>query len=231
MSSRKKRGPLSVLVKPASVPKLRPGPPGGQRDQNRREKVQALCDAALRLFLVQGIEGTRIDDITGAAKVAKGSFYRYFDDKGQLVATLFAPVTEAAAAALGRCEAAIDSAGDRGTLVNAYTAMGLELGMLVVTHRAAIRLYLQERRAPAVGARVPVHRLARLLEQRAETLSARARERGLLRDYPPPRVSSLAVVGAAEQLLHAFLGGADLGNPAEVPAMLTTLIMEGMRPR
>ncbi len=229
MSSRKK--PPSVAVTPASVPKLRPGPPGGQRDQNRRDKVQALCDAAVRLFLAQGIEGTGIDDITKAAGVAKGSFYRYFDDKVQLVETLLAPVSTAAAAALARCEGAIAGAEDRGTLVAAYTAMGLELGALVLAHQAVIRLYLQERRAPGVGARAPVIRLARLLEQSAETLSKRARARGLLREWPSPRVSSLAVVGAAEQILCSFLSGADLGNAAEVPAMLTSLIMDGMRPR
>jgi AcrR family transcriptional regulator len=227
MASRKR--PLAVSVAPAALPKKRPGAPGSQRDQNRREKVQVLCDAALRLFLQQGIEGTRIDDITQAAGVAKGSFYRYFADKTQLVEALYKPVTAAAATALDRCAQAVEAAQTREVLVQAYTTMGLEMGMLLATHAPAIRLYLMERRAPAVGARAPLVRLARLLESRAETLSTRARERGLLRAWPPARVASLAVVGAAEELLHAYLSGADLGNPAEVPAMLTALIMDGMR--
>jgi AcrR family transcriptional regulator len=229
--ARGKRRPAVAAVEPAAVPPSRPGPPGGRRDQNRREKVKRLADAALALFLERGIEGTRIDDITEAAGVAKGSFYRYFADKTQLVETIYRPITAAAGEALVRCEQAIEAARGRDALIEAYTRVGLEMGALLLTHAGAIRLYLQERRAPAVGARAPLVELARLLERRAETLSARARERGLLRDYPPVRVSSLAVIGAAEALIHAYLTGVELGNPAEIPRMVTTLIMEGMRPR
>ena len=211
------------------LPRERPGAPGGKRDENRREKVQVLCDAALRLFLEQGIESTRIDDITRVAGVAKGSFYRYFADKEQLSETLFQPVSSAVAGVLERCERAIESAQAEASLYAAYTTLGLELSMLVVTHAPAIRLFLQERRGPDAGARAPVARLARLLEERAEALSSRARERGLLRAFPP-RVSSLVVVGAAEQLLHAYLSGRDLGDPAEIPALVTSLIMDGLRP-
>ena len=228
---RRRRPLLAVPVAPPTqqVPRERPGAPGGKRDGNRREKVQRLCDAALRLFLERGIEGTRIDEITGVAGVAKGSFYRYFADKEQLAEALFAPLATAAQAALERCERAIADAHEQAPLQAAYTALGLELGQLLADHAPAIRLFLQERRGPDVGARAPVARLARLLEERAESLSLRARERGLLRPFPA-RVSSLVVVGAAEQLLYAFLSGRDLGEPAEIPALVTSLVMNGLRP-
>jgi AcrR family transcriptional regulator len=227
---RRKRPLLAVPVTPPTqqVPRERPGAPGGKRDGNRREKVQVLCDAALRLFLERGLEGTRIDDITTVAGVAKGSFYRYFADKEQLAEALFAPLTAATEAALARCEQAISDAHDQPPLADAYTALGLDLGALLVPHAPAIRLFLQERRGPDAGARRPIVRLARLVEERAETLSVRARERGLLRRFPP-RVSSLIVVGAAEQLLHAFLSGRDVGDPAAIPALVTSLVMDGLR--
>src|SRR4051794_12198344 len=66
----------------------RPGPIGGKRDENRRQKNKDLQAAALELFLRKGIEGTTIDDIVERAGVAKGSFYRYFNDKDALARAL-----------------------------------------------------------------------------------------------------------------------------------------------
>ena len=83
----------------AKRPSERPGQPGGRRDTNRRERTKALSDAALALFLARGIEVVTIEDITTRAGVAKGSFYRYFDDKQALVEALFAPVASKVMAA------------------------------------------------------------------------------------------------------------------------------------
>lgn len=55
-------------------------PPGKRRED--------LLGAALRVFADKGIGNTTIADITGAAGVAKGTFYLYFDSKDQLVAAL-----------------------------------------------------------------------------------------------------------------------------------------------
>jgi AcrR family transcriptional regulator len=229
--TRGKRPLYTALVAPPpeQLPPTRPGAPGGRRDENRREKVQRLCDAALRLFLQHGIELTRVEDITAVAGVAKGSFYRYFADKVQLTEVLFLPLFTAIEDALTRCGRAIDDARGGARLSDAYASLGFELGQLVVAHAPVIRLYLQERRGPSTGARVPVTRLASFIEERAEDLSTRARAHGLLRSFPP-RVSSLAVVGATEQLLHAFLSGRDLGDAAQLPALITSLVMYGLRP-
>jgi AcrR family transcriptional regulator len=231
-SSKKKRPPriAATDVRPLTVPPQRPGRPGGARDANRQERLKVLCDAGLRLFLERGIESVRIDDIVDAAGVAKGSFYRYFADKTALVETLFAPVTDAARRALTHCQEAIVAARDRADLLRGYQSLGFELAMVIGMHRHVVQLYLQERRGPAVGARVPIRRMAAELEQGAERLSAEARRRGLLRPFPA-RVSGLAVIGAAEQLLFAWFSGEDLGDPAALPTLLTSLIMEGMRPR
>jgi len=72
------------MSSPHKIPKERPGPVGGKRDQNRRERTAGLVSAGLQQFLERGIETVTIDEITREAGVAKGSFYRYFDDKKQL---------------------------------------------------------------------------------------------------------------------------------------------------
>lgn len=229
--SRKKR-PLPRLeaVAPTQVPSRRPGPKGGVRDQNRQERTRVIAQAALRLFLERGLEAVTIDEITARAGVAKGSFYRYFADKTALVDALFLPLASGVDDALSRCQANIDAAEGRAALSVAYERLGLELGGLVLMHRDVLHLYLIERRGPAQGARVPVRRMADALEARAETLTGRARERGLLRPFNA-RVSSLAVVGAGEQMLYAYLSGKDLGDLTQIPAQITSLIMDGVRAR
>lgn len=59
---------------------------GPQRGKGRVKA--ALMEAALKLFSERHADGVTIDDIVGAARVAKGSFYNYFSDKDDLVVTL-----------------------------------------------------------------------------------------------------------------------------------------------
>jgi len=52
-----------------------------QIPSHAREK---LLDAAQRLMLVKGYPATTIDEICGAAKLTKGSFFHYFESKEDL---------------------------------------------------------------------------------------------------------------------------------------------------
>ena len=47
-----------------------------------------LLDAAARLFAADGVDATSVAAIAEAAGVAKGSFYRYFESREELVAAL-----------------------------------------------------------------------------------------------------------------------------------------------
>lgn len=217
-------------VEPFQRPSQRPGPPGGVRAQNRQERTQAIATAGLQLFLARGLEAPTIDEITAGASVAKGSFYRYFSDKNGLVEALFAPLATGVDAALNACEADLETAHDRPALARAYEQLGLALGRLVLEHRDVVHLYLIERRGAALGVRAPVRRIADRIEQRGIAVTERALERGLLRPFDA-RVSALAVVGAVEQLLYSMLSGRTLGDLAQIPAQLTSLILDGLRHR
>lgn len=46
-----------------------------------RRTYERLVEAAGRLFDERGYDSTQASDITGAARVSVGTFYRYFDDK------------------------------------------------------------------------------------------------------------------------------------------------------
>lgn len=217
-------------VRVASAPAERPGAPGGKRDRNRRERTTALGQTALALFLARGIEVVTIDDICRAADVAKGSFYRYFEDKEALVEALVAPVDQAVRAALDGCEARLREARDEASLQAAYQGLALALLPVALGHLDVLRLYLQERSAPAVGARAPLAALARTIDEGAIRLTRVAVDHGLLA-VGDPRISAYAVVGAIERLAHAVLDGSLDASPIDILTTLIRLVLEGIRTR
>ena len=208
-------------------PEKRPGQPGGKRAKNRLERISSLKRSGLALFLARGIESVTIDEITRGAGVAKGTFYRYFDDKADVVASLMEPIVNACDASLERFRAALEDTVDTQALFNAYATLGSELGAVAVSNPELVRLYLQERRSAEAPARVAIHRLAATLDESVETFSAVAVDRGLLRDLPPA-VTSQVVIGAVEQLLFSILAGRDLGEPRQVVQQLISLVLEGL---
>lgn len=218
----------SVVARRA--PKERPGPPGGKRDVNRKRRVHAISRAALTLFLEKGVEAVTIDDIAREAQIAKGSFYRYFEDKTELVEAIFAPMGSVLRSALQRCEEALSAAKDRDSLVAAYQGLARDLIPVALGHLDEVKLYLHENRAPAQGARGPIRALALDVEARAVRLTEIAVRKGLLR-VPDPRISALAVVGAIEQLALGFLGGRLDAPPPTVASTLIDLVLEGLRIR
>ncbi len=64
------------------VTKFRP------RTKPPEERRGEIMDAALRLFLKQGVGPTTIEQITSGADVAKGTFYLYFSSKDDVLSAL-----------------------------------------------------------------------------------------------------------------------------------------------
>jgi AcrR family transcriptional regulator len=60
----------------------------GPRTKPPTERRADLMDAALRLFLEQGVAPTTIEQITAGASVAKGTFYLHFASKDEVLAAL-----------------------------------------------------------------------------------------------------------------------------------------------
>jgi AcrR family transcriptional regulator len=190
--------------------------------------MKALSEAGLRLFVERGLEGVTIDDITQAAGVAKGTFYRYFEDQAALVDALLEPVRRELLEGLEACGRALAAAREVEAMFEAYRAVGAVIASVLLQYPGVVRLYLQECRGPAVGARVKVVELARLVSRHAVLITEKAHTHGLLRPIRPA-VSGLAVVGAVERLLLAVLSEEEIGNPLELPDALTTLVLDGLR--
>lgn len=210
------------------IPSRRPGPAGGRRDTNRKQKTAALQAAALRLYLARGLDGVAVEDLAEAAGMAKAGFYRYFPSQEALIAALVDPLAERFAAAMTSCEKALRAAPDDAALPPIYLALAAELYGAIPANPDAVRLYLQECRMPATATRRPITKLAALIEQRAARITEIAVRRGLIRDLEP-KVVSLIVVGAVERLLHAALAGRKVGPPAEVARVVVTTVVDGLR--
>jgi AcrR family transcriptional regulator len=212
----------------AALPATRPGPLGGKRDRNRRARSEGLLAAAEQLFLARGIEDVSIDDITRQTGVAKGSFYRYFASKEALVRALLAPARERVVGAFERAEEQVLSGTSEADLNRAYLRLGRELLLVLLGTPTITRLYLQESRAPAVHARVPVRELEADVARLALRVTEAAFSQGLIRKTAP-QISTLTVIGAAERLLTAYFDGSLEVEPALAVQGLVEIVLRGMR--
>ena len=219
---------MNTELKPTKIPELKPGAQGGKRDANRKEKTQQIADAALKIFLLQGVEKVTIDDIVKAAGVAKGSFYRYFADKEALVAAILAPMADQFLAALSVCAAEIENAKEIEAQKEIYMSLAQTLAAVVFASPDVLRLYLQEKRGPLEGAARPIRQTAQKIGRLALETTQKAHGQGLLKPISP-EVSTLVVVGAVEELLFQMLSGTVEENWMELPAAVADLIFYGLR--
>jgi AcrR family transcriptional regulator len=204
-------------------PSERPGPRGGARDANRRAQALRIAHAALELFVERGTESVTIDEIAARAGIAKGSFYRYFDDRTALVEAVVAPFRRALVEAGETCRLRLASTSDPMEAAAAYAALATAVAPVVVENGLLVRLYLQESRLPPRGAVVPLHLLARTIDDIAVALSETAARTGLVTTVPAV-VAARVVTGALEQLAATWLAGR-LTLPVEAITDATMLII------
>ena len=62
---------------------------GGRREQNKRDKVLRIKQAAAELFTIKGFDAATTEAIAKRAKVAKGTLFLYARDKRDLVFLIF----------------------------------------------------------------------------------------------------------------------------------------------
>ncbi len=215
---------------PRRLPRQRPGREGGKRDENRRLRTRDLCLAGLTLFLQRGIEAVAIDDIVRAAHMAKGSFYRYFKDKTDLVEAILSPMAARVDSAFEEAGRALAAARTRKGLFDAYRLLSERIAGAILQDTQIALLYLQECRSPGHGSAQPVRKVADRLARNALELTRIAHEHKLLRPIDP-RVSALAVIGAVERLLFGVLTDEDLGDVLSIPEALISMILDGLRPK
>ena len=193
-------------------------------------RTEALQRSALGLFLQYGVEAVTIDQIVDGARTAKGSFYRYFRDKTDLVASLVEPLRDEVRESIDRCASTLAGTAYTGDVAKPYEALAQDLIRSVLQHPDVVRLYLHESRGPKNGARAPIVELAEDVLEGATRLSNVAHERGLVRGLVG-RLSAIVVVGASELIIARLFAGDDVGPVLEMPGELVSLVLDGVRAR
>jgi AcrR family transcriptional regulator len=87
---------------------MMPAPPGDRRTRRRAQTRAKLVESARALFARQGVEKTRINEITDEADVGFGSFYNHFDSKDAIVETVLAETVAAQGAEIAAITAQLD---------------------------------------------------------------------------------------------------------------------------
>lgn len=62
----------------------------GKIEDKKKQKKEALLEAAYQLFTKKGVDNTSVSEIVKEAKMAKGTFYLYFKDKYEVRDSLIA---------------------------------------------------------------------------------------------------------------------------------------------
>lgn len=191
---------------PGRVPGERPGPTGGLRDRNRRERTRQICETSLVLFLERGVEVASVDEISRAAGIAKGTFYRYFENKDQVVASLVGPLHAAVMEALDDASERLESCRVSGEVVNTFHYLAAAMLNAIMRDPSLSRLYLQCRRLPRTGLVEPLHALADEVFDRCISFGQIAQAHGLVPAGDLTTVTAMEI-GAVEELLHQHLEG------------------------
>ena len=186
--------------------------------------------AGLELFLEQGVEPVTIDELAKAAGMAKGNFYRYFDDKRSLVDAILAPIAGPVRSAMRRCAVTLGRADTETDLNAVYASLALELAAIALPQLRVIQLYLQENRSPPTPSTEGIRALALEMSQGAIHLTDVAVSHDLLR-VSDPRVSALAVVGSVEQLALAVLRGDLDARADDIARIVVGMVLDGIRAR
>jgi AcrR family transcriptional regulator len=94
--------------RPAQSSRAAAEPHSGRHARRREQTRRKLLDAARALFAKQGVESTRINEITEQADVGFGSFYNHFDSKEAIVEAVLRETIAAQGAAIESVTAGLD---------------------------------------------------------------------------------------------------------------------------
>jgi TetR/AcrR family fatty acid metabolism transcriptional regulator len=175
---------------------------GGRAAEAEPEKRRLILHAAVRVFADKGYHGCRIADVARAAGVAYGLVYHYFQNKEELLESVFAEQWAIFINALEAIDAGPGTAADKiaglfGFVFDVYKTApaAVRVLMLEVTHTP------QGLRAGST--RETFERALRLLAD----VVRNGQERGELRRQADPILAATALLGAMELTLSGMVMG------------------------
>jgi AcrR family transcriptional regulator len=194
----------------ADVEKL----PLDRRARRKAETRARLVDAARAVFARQGIDATRINEITDEADVGFGSFYNYFESKEAIVEAVLEQTASATGAAIDEATADVEDPAE----------------VVAVAHRTLVERAATDPHWGWLLVRLDVSHdvaLAALGPYAARDL-ARGIEEGRF-NVADPQVALVASGGAMLAVMRAVLDGRATKDAA-IPHAAGVLRMFGLAP-
>lgn len=181
-----------------------------------------LLDAATRLFATQGVETTPVAAIAEAAGVAKGSFYRYFASREELIAALKVRFIDDL---LGAVAGFVDRVGteDWWVLTDDFVARMVDA---LLERRDLIRIFSAQPRTEESA------RLFTDCEDRIDAVIAAGvrlgTDAGVFRVLDPEATATLLQHAVSATVEHAVVHGSDLDRD-RIVAAAQRLVRAGLR--
>ena len=189
-------------------------------EETKREHRQRLLEAAAAEFAAKGLDGARVDDISIAAGLAKGTIYNYFDSKHHV----FREVIEAWFARINETRAEVPAdASVREKLLAVVEADMQVTGELEEFARVAFREVL--RADPAEAAELmpswdPV-------DEAVVAIMEAAQQSGEVRgDRTPEELARLFATLSTGLLFEHWLPGSKI-ELADIPALVVDYYLDG----
>jgi AcrR family transcriptional regulator len=191
----------------------------GSGGEQASKTVQRILDAAATTFAIRGFHATSVQDVLKAAGAGRGTFYKYFDDKTELLVTLAEQCMVRLEELARRFVDSIDGDHEGQTLRNWLE----ECLALHRRYRGVFRALLQEE------ARHPALKELRMKSGAAILLAFDDALAGIDREYPfDVRVGSLVLLALVERGPdYAFGTAYDLADERIVD-VLAALIERGL---
>ncbi len=215
------------MTPPAASTDPAPSTRRGAADQRDAARRRRLLDTGLDVFGGEGYAASKIPEICRRAGVGTTSFYAEFATKEELLLGVYDEVIARVGVALGTALARPVAPGGLqehvGAAVDAFITVA-------TTDERAARVQLVE--VVGVSATVEARRrgVLRAFAQVLADASARYAEAGLVA-RPVDRVTGLALVGAANELLveWAVTRGSGRPSPAAIRAAMLTVVLGTFR--
>jgi AcrR family transcriptional regulator len=177
---------------------------------------RALLDSALRLFSENGYAHTSLQEIAESAGLTKGALYHHFVSKEDVLRRLHDEMIEHGISE-SRAVLALDLPPDQAlcALIRAHVRM-------VETHKAAIAVFLRERKAFGPLNRMEIKEQRDEIEQAFLGVVERGQATGCFRTDASPRLVVYAILGMINWASEWYQPAAhDAGEISEVFCALT----------
>jgi TetR/AcrR family transcriptional regulator, fatty acid metabolism regulator protein len=192
------------------------------------EKRRAILHAAVRVFAEKGYHGCRIADVARAAGVAYGLVYHYFQNKEELLESVFAEQWGILISALKAIDEGPGTASEKIAAVFAFVFDVFK------TAPAAVRvLILEVTRTPHSLRAGSTRETFELAVQTVADVIRQGQSQGELRADLDPVVAAAGVLGALELSVSGMvIGLLPAGNEQQIDAakrVASDLVLRGLR--